>query len=422
MPGLDDGTRDVAVAARDGRRRRLATAARHVSTTRVALGAGLVATMLVQFADAPVADLAHQLTVANYIVTTAVVLAFAVAGSIVAYHQPRNAIGWLLLGVGAFLAVSDLASDYSVLAYRVHHGGLPLGPLAVVAQPSWAPAIVCIAMSILLFPDGRLPAGRWRWGLWVFLALGALWLGGAFSIAINAIAGHMIHIDSSGNLTIIGNPTGGAAWWGYVQDAFFPVLTLSAVLWLLRQVMTFRQARGEQRQRLKWLISGVSISVVAGLLSVVGSGGSGLGGVLNVIVSAGIAAFPISIGVGILRYRLYEIDRLISRTLSYAILTAVLAGTFIGLIALTTNTLALSGRVGVAASTLAAAALFNPLRIRVQRLVDRRFNRARYNADATVAAFSAALRDAVDLDTVRAELLAAVQRAVQPSSASIWIR
>ncbi len=415
MPGLDDGTPDAAVAGRDPRRRTLATAARHAGTVRVAVGAGLVATMLVQFADAPVADLGHQLTVANYIVTTAVLLAFAVAGSIVAYHQPRNAIGWLLLGAGAFLAVNDLASDYSVLAYRVHHGGLPLGPLAVLAQPSWAPGIVCIAMSILLFPDGRLPAGRWRWGLWAFLALGALWLGGAFSIAINAIAGHTIHVSPSGDLAIIDNPTGGAAWWGYAQDAFFPALGLSALLWLLRQVMTFRQARGEQRQRLKWLISGVAISVPTGIVSATGLDGSWL-------VSAGLAAFPISIGVGILRYRLYEIDRLISRTLSYAILTALLAGTFIGLIALTTNTLALSGRVGVAASTLAAAALFNPLRIRVQRLVDRRFNRARYDADATVAAFSAALRDAVDLDTVRAELLAAVQRAVQPSSASIWIR
>ncbi len=143
---------------------------------------------------------------------------------------------------------------------------------------------------------------------------------------------------------------------------------------------------------------------------------------VNVLVSAGLAAFPISISVGIMKYRLYEIDRLVSRTLSYAILTALLVGTFIGLIALTTNTLALSGRVGVAASTLAAAALFNPLRIRIQHLVDRRFNRARYDADATVAAFSAALRDAVDLDTVRAELLAAVQRAVQPSNASIWIK
>jgi hypothetical protein len=187
-------------------------------------------------------------------------------------------------------------------------------------------------------------------------------------------------------------------------------------------------ARGEQRQRLKWLVSGVAISVVAGATSVAASGASWATGtsflaqLVNVVITLGLAAFPISISVGIMRYRLYEIDRLISRTLSYAILTALLAGTFIGLIALSTNTLALSGRVGVAASTLAAAALFNPLRIRVQRLVDRRFNRARYDADATVAAFSAVLRDAVDLDTVRAELLAAVQHAVQPSSASIWIR
>jgi hypothetical protein len=386
------------------------------------VGVALAVTVLLQLADAPVADLAHQLTVSNFVVTTAAVFAFAVAGAVVAYHQPRNATGWLLLGAGAFLAVNDLASDYSTLAYRVHHGGLPLGPLAVLMQPSWAPGIVCIAMSILLFPDGRLPPGRWRWGLWAFLALGALWLGGAFSIAINAIAGHTIHIDAGGNLVIIDNPTGGAAWWGYVQDFFFPALALSALLWGIRQVMIYSRARGEQRQRLKWLISGVAISVVSGALSVAGSGGSWLGQALNAVFTVGLAAFPISIGVGIMRYRLYEIERLVSRTLSYAILTALLAGTFIGLIALTTNTLALSGRVGVAASTLAAAALFNPLRIRVQRLVDRRFNRARYDADATVAAFSAALRDAVDLDTVRAELLAAVQHAVQPSSASIWIR
>ena len=418
MPALKAGFRDTAVAGHDRR----TTLASHASVGRVAVGVGLAVTLLLQFADAPVAALAHQLTVPSYVVMTAVVFSFAAAGAVVAYHQPRNAIGWLLLGAGAFLAISDVASDYSVLAYRVHHGGLSLGPLAVLVQPSWAPGIVCIAMSIMLFPDGRLPAGRWRWGLWAFLALGALWLGGAFSIAINAIAGHTIHINPAGDLAIIDKPTGGAAWWGYVQDAFFPALALSALLWWIRQVMIFRRARGEQRQRLKWLISGIAISVVTGILSVLGGGGSWLGEALNAAVSAGLAAFPISIGVGIMRYRLYEIDRLISRTLSYAILTALLAGTFIGLIALTTNTLALSGRVGVAASTLAAAALFNPLRIRVQRLVDRRFNRARYDADATVAAFSAALRDAVDLDTVRAELLAAVQHAVQPSSASIWIR
>jgi small basic protein len=142
----------------------------------------------------------------------------------------------------------------------------------------------------------------------------------------------------------------------------------------------------------------------------------------NVLLPIALTALPVSIGIGILKYRLYEIDRLVSRTLAYAILTALLVGVFIGLIALTTDTLALSGRVGVAASTLAAAALFNPLRARVQRLVDRRFNRARYDAEATVAAFTNRLRDAVEIDAICADLLDAVNCAVEPTHASIWIK
>jgi hypothetical protein len=140
------------------------------------------------------------------------------------------------------------------------------------------------------------------------------------------------------------------------------------------------------------------------------------------LLALSMAAVPIAIGMGILRYRLYDIDRLVSRTLAYAILTALLAGTFIGLVALSTDILAISGRVGVAASTLAAAALFNPLRVRIQRLVDRRFNRARYDADAIVSTFTARLRDAVELDAIRNDLLDAVHTAVQPSHASIWIK
>jgi hypothetical protein len=142
----------------------------------------------------------------------------------------------------------------------------------------------------------------------------------------------------------------------------------------------------------------------------------------NILYPLGLLSVPITIAVGILRYRLYEIDRLVSRTLAYALLTGLLVGTFIGLVALTTNTLALSGRVGVAASTLVAAALFNPLRVRIQRLVDRRFNRAHYDAEATVAAFTARLRDAVEIDSIRTDLLDAVNRAVQPTQASLWIK
>jgi hypothetical protein len=136
----------------------------------------------------------------------------------------------------------------------------------------------------------------------------------------------------------------------------------------------------------------------------------------------GVAALPVSIGAGIMRYRLYEIDRLISRTLSYTIVTGTLVGVFVGLVLLTTRVLPFSSPVGVAASTLAAAALFNPLRRRVQRLVDRRFNRARYDAEATVASFSARLRDAVQVDVVRDDLLGVVAHALEPAHLSLWIR
>ena len=142
----------------------------------------------------------------------------------------------------------------------------------------------------------------------------------------------------------------------------------------------------------------------------------------GVPLSVALVALPWSVGIAVLRYRLYEVDRLISRTISYAILTGLLVAVFVGIVALATDVLPFSSPVGVAASTLAAAALFNPLRLRVQRLVDRRFNRARYDAEAIVSAFTMRLRDAVDLDTVRWELLLAVDGAVQPAHASVWMR
>jgi hypothetical protein len=189
---------------------------------------------------------------------------------------------------------------------------------------------------------------------------------------------------------------------------FYVAFCLAVVI---RQVLAYRRSSGMRRQQLKWLMSGGAIAVI-GLIESLAVGGA----------FVAVVALPISIGVGVLRYRLYEIDRLISRTLSYGILTALLVGTFIGLIGLTTNTLALPGRVGVAASTLGAAVLFNPLRVRIQRIVDRRFNRVRYDAEATVAAFRARLRDAVELDAISADLLDTVNHAVQPTHATVWIK
>jgi hypothetical protein len=186
-----------------------------------------------------------------------------------------------------------------------------------------------------------------------------------------------------------------------------------AVFWLCfigRQVMSWRRSSGERRQQLKWLMSGAVVSLVCTALP-------------SVIPFAwfGFAALPVSMGVAILKYRLYEIDRIISRTLAYAVVTGLLIGVYAGLVLLATRVFSLHSQVAVAAATLAAAALFSPLRRRVQRVVDRRFNRARYDADKTVAAFAARLNDAVDLDAVRADLGDVVRQALEPSHVSVWI-
>jgi hypothetical protein len=377
-------------------------------------------TTVLTVASVPVAAVAHQ--VGGSATSFALGVACLVTGSVLARRQPSNAIGWVLLASAAFFALNTLASAWSVYVYVQHHAGAPLGAVAVFLQPSWAPAIALFAVSILLFPDGRIPRGRWRASLWMFLALALAWSGGAFGIALYAIATHAIHIDAGGNLVMSDHPAGGNVWWGAVQDTFFSALILSAIAWVGRQVVMFRRADAIQRLQLKWLISGAVISVLGGFASILTSGSGGIVGAVGDVLGLGLVAFPLAIAVAVQRYRLYEVDRLVSRTLAYAILTSLLVGVFIGLIALTTDTLAFSGRVGVAASTLAAAALFNPLRIRIQRLVDHRFNRARYDAEATVAAFTARLRDAVEISVIRADLLDAVNRAVEPSHVSVWIK
>jgi hypothetical protein len=224
-------------------------------------------------------------------------------------------------------------------------------------------------------------------------------------------------VDGSGNLIGLNHPSG---WFAPFFYAGFLSCFVLCVVSVVSQMLRYRRASGERRQQVRWLGAAAALCVVFLLATTLWSNAPGVVG--DLLFPLGLTALPVGIGVGILRYRLYEIDRLISRTLSYAILTALLVGTFVGLIALTTDALALSGRVGVAASTLAAAALFNPLRMRIQRLVDRRFNRAHYDAEATVAAFTARLRDAVEIDVIRSDLLDAVGRAVQPTHASVWIK
>ncbi len=376
----------------------------------VALALGAVWSLLFAVSF-PLAGAAHQISTAT---SGALLASFAAVGVLIAYRQPRNPIGWIMLAAAIVLLIGIDAGLYAVLVYTDGHRGLPLGRLAVALAPGWI-AIMLLPLPILLFPDGRLPAGRWRATVWAYGFVAALWLIDAAVKDLGALTDRRLRIDSSGNLTSLDKAG--------ITGPLTAIWVALALSWVVMQVLALSRAKGDRRAQLKWLISGGAISIVGLFASfVVGEGSSSFAQYVSDVLLAGVIALPLGLGVGILKYRLYEIDRLVSRTVSYAVLSALLGGTFVCLVALTTDLLPLSSSVGVAASTLAAAALFNPLRGRVQRAVDRRFNRTRYDAEATVAAFAGRLRDAVEIDGIRADLLDAVNRAVQPSHASVWIR
>jgi hypothetical protein len=304
---------------------------------------------------------------------------------------------------------------YAAYYYRFGHHGLPLAPVAVLLQPLWVPALVLFPVVILLFPDGRLASRRWRWVLLAYALCGAV-----VSVALDwpsiiAVAHHDVRVDAYGDVISTGGSHDKLATLAMVL-----AVTGIVVIWVsfvAHQVLSWRRASGEQRQQLKWLASGGALTLA--ILAV--SFGISSTGAAGEVLGIGLAALPVGIGVGILKYRLYDIDRIISRAVSYAIVTGLLVGLYAGLVLLATQVMTVKSPVAVAAATLAAAALFNPLRRRVQHAVDRRFNRARYDADEAVAAFAARLKDAVDLDSVQDDLAGVVQRTLEPAHLQVWV-
>jgi hypothetical protein len=272
--------------------------------------------------------------------------------------------------------------------------------------------LILMPLPIVLFPDGNIPPSRWRWVFWAYVALVVSFLVALGQRDLRAFTDRRVVIDSNGSLSYLTGPYGRVG--ADLNTAAAVAYVLCFLAMVAYQVVRFRLAKGDERQQLKWFLACGGTAV----------GGLFLAAQFNVLsfLFACIVLLPLGIGFGILKYRLYDVDRLISRTLSYAIVTATLIGVFVGLVLLTTRVLPFSSPVGVAASTLAAAALFNPLRTRIQRLVDRRFNRARYDAEATVADFAGRLRDAVDVDTVLDELSAATARSLEPAHVAVWVR
>jgi hypothetical protein len=341
-------------------------------------------------------------------------LAFAMVGLVVALHRPRNPIGWLMFCMGAVIMLYIDTGLYNVLNYRLGYH-LPLAPVVLVLYNTSGTVTGLLPLIILVFPDGRLPSPRWRPAVGGYLVLGLADMAVQAQMSVYALTHHRTHVDTSG-LLLLSN--------GAYSVFFAPVGIIFFAAWLLAvvyQIVRWRRSAGESRQQLSWLMAGGAVALVSFIAGVVISSHHGIWQTVGNVFVIGVAALPAGMGVAILKYRLFEIDRIISRTLAYTIVTGLLVGVYAGLVLLATRVLSVSSPVAVAASTLAAAALFTPARRRVQRVVDRRFNRVRYDGDRMVEAFAVRLKDAVDLETVRADLASVVSQALEPAHVSVWI-
>jgi hypothetical protein len=336
-------------------------------------------------------------------------VSFPVVGALIATHRSRNPIGWLFCAVGIFQGLLIVAEQYSVYALRTAPGTVPGGPLANwVAQWVWAPSVgLLFTFMLLLFPDGRLPSRRWRPVAWLS-ALSIALTSGLYAALLWPLRDV---IDRDPAQLLAGGQT-------IVLNAAFPFMVLCGLACLSALAVRFRRAHGIERQQLKWFLFASAITVVSVSL------GADL--VSRLLLLPLLPAIPVAAGIAILRYRLYEIDRVINRTLVYGTVTAILGLGYAGVVLVLGQ---LFGGVttdppswAIAGATLAVAALFQPARRRVQTAVDRRFNRRKYDAAKTVEAFTARLRDEIDLDTLSGELLAVVDQTMEPTTASLWLR
>ncbi len=368
--------------------------------------------------------------IAFYAIGALAAILYSVTGGLVATRVPRNSIGWLLGLIGLSLAGVMLTEQYALYGLAVAPGALPGARLA-----GWLSGFATIltfgpmVFLVLLFPDGRLPSRRWRPVLWAMVVVLAGWTAQLFQAGTTITGGITDALEAAG--VSYPNPLGYLPRHGWFSSllAGLAVLGLATAALVVASVFARRRGAGtELRKQLAWLgyvglfiAVPVAVFIPFGLLTH-GQVNSVVGVLFwTFVLLAPTVGIPIACTVAVLKYRLYEIDRLISRTVSYAIVTGLLVGVYAGLVLLATQVLRVHTPVAVAASTLAAAALFSPVRWRVQKAVDRRFNRARYDADQTVAAFAARLKDAVDLDSVRDDLANVVHQALEPAHVSLWI-
>jgi hypothetical protein len=343
--------------------------------------------------------------------------AFMVVGALIVAHRPGNAIGWLFSAIALLAFTGQLANEYAIYALATRPGSLPGASLAAW-YGSW-PWYLVLALALiftpLVFPTGRLLSPLWR---------PVAWLAGAATAALTVLAALQAELEPVPG-RLIPNPIGIAAVENPekspVGGAVFITLVVLAAVALGSLVIRFRRSRGEERQQLKWFTYAGALALPTAVLATFVNNTVG-----NLIFASPIVFVPVAAGIAILRYRLYNIDRLINRTLVYGSLTALLGGVYAGVVLVLGQVFGGVGRDPpswvVAGATLAVAVLFQPARRRIQQVVDRRFNRRKYDMAQTVDVFAARLRDELDLDALSAELLAVVDQSMQPTQLSLWLR
>jgi hypothetical protein len=363
------------------------------------------------------------LNIPDQLFTRVVWGAWPTIGAVIVARQPRNRIGWLCCGVGFLLGPAFLGQDYAWYALMHRPGSLP-GGLAMGWLGSW-PWFIALELILvfvpLLFPNGHLVSPRWRPVAWTAAAwLTLIWVGAAFSPG---------PLEGAGAKTVP-NPLGieGAeAAFNLLETIGGLGLGLLILVSVASLVVRFRRARGVERQQLKWFTYATVLSVLLFLIFILTGLDTRAPSLLGYVIAAlWLMAIPMAIGVAVLRYHLFDIDRLINRTLVYGLLTAMLAVVYAAVVLALGQ---LFGGLGteppswaVAGATLAVAALFQPARRRIQQAVDRRFNRRKYNVARTVEAFAVRLRNELDLDSLSAELVAVVDNTMQPTAVSLWLR
>jgi hypothetical protein len=340
------------------------------------------------------------------------VVSAATVGAVLASRRPRHPVGWLLLTLGLSLAAAGAATGYANYGLLARPGALPATAYAALYHGvNILFVAVCLGFVLLLTPTGSLPSTRWRWWARVAVAAPLLAVGSSallpFDPPYQSVANPLAVAQLAGPLRVVNFVT----W-------LVTGLAILIAAWSL--VVRFRRARGVERQQLRWLAlaAGLTGAVLLALVALVPTGNELLLGWLSAVC---VALLPLATGAAILRYRLYDLDRIISRTLAYGLLTVLLGLGYAGVVLGFGRLLGRDSSLVVAGATLAAAAVFQPARRRIQRVTDRRFNRRRYDAAQTIQAFSARLRQQVDLDTLTAELLAVVEETMQPTRVSIWL-